>query len=382
MAVTVAIGGGTLRDAILLGRAVFWLEEWAYFWMSVMTGALTFFAWRHLPTGARSLWLKADISPRARELLQEVRSDEEAASRASARTSSRNDEKDEIESSIFEASNTTFRVLTAGSKDDGSDAVQRERKSGTTVRRRVSSRVSHVSADEFDEAVGLMKTEEEVENDLAGTAKSKNSQKKGRSESRSERRRSVSFSRAEQTSSRSALSAIPFRFLHERDEARVKRGATFRRTVLELEHGNSTEGPLLFWLDALGLGAFAVIGVMNGVKTRCHPSLCLVTAVCTACGGGVVRDVLCGLPAERRTRGRIFHAMKGWYAFCSLAGALVYLVLLLTLYEGRGGSSWGMPLRSLAGVATTMAMRVLADGRKLGLPSWSNGLRFTLEDSG
>ena len=40
-----AVGGGTLRDAIVLGKRPFWTEETEYIWMSVLTGIVTFFAW-------------------------------------------------------------------------------------------------------------------------------------------------------------------------------------------------------------------------------------------------------------------------------------------------------------------------------------------------
>lgn len=43
-----AVGGGTIRDAVLLAKQPFWTEETEYIWMTVLTGCLTFFTWPHV----------------------------------------------------------------------------------------------------------------------------------------------------------------------------------------------------------------------------------------------------------------------------------------------------------------------------------------------
>jgi uncharacterized membrane protein YeiH len=45
VAMVTAVGGGTIRDAILLARRPFWTSETEYIWMTVLTGMMTFFAW-------------------------------------------------------------------------------------------------------------------------------------------------------------------------------------------------------------------------------------------------------------------------------------------------------------------------------------------------
>merc|ERR1712224_133897 len=50
--------------------------------------------------------------------------------------------------------------------------------------------------------------------------------------------------------------------------------------------GNTFEGELLFWLDAIGVGAFAVGGARNAAAINCHPLICCIAGVMTACGGG------------------------------------------------------------------------------------------------
>lgn len=43
-----AVGGGTIRDAVLLAKRPFWTEETEYIWMTLLTGCLTFFTWPHV----------------------------------------------------------------------------------------------------------------------------------------------------------------------------------------------------------------------------------------------------------------------------------------------------------------------------------------------
>lgn len=62
------------------------------------------------------------------------------------------------------------------------------------------------------------------------------------------------------------------------------------------------EGALLWWGDALGVGAFAVIGAMNGVRLGVHPLLSVTCGMVTATFGGLTRDVICNLPQGEQGR--------------------------------------------------------------------------------
>ena len=55
---------------------------------------------------------------------------------------------------------------------------------------------------------------------------------------------------------------------------------------------------LLFWMDALGLGVFTVVGVQIAYEAVAEPTLFLLVfvAVVTGVGGGVLRDQLAGIP--------------------------------------------------------------------------------------
>ncbi|KAJ1438194.1 UPF0126 domain-containing protein [Ochromonadaceae sp. CCMP2298] len=46
------------------------------------------------------------------------------------------------------------------------------------------------------------------------------------------------------------------------------------------------DGPLLFWSDTLGLGAFCVIGAMAGVRNDLNPLLCVVIGLISSTFGG------------------------------------------------------------------------------------------------
>ena len=46
-----AVGGGTIRDAIILHKQAFWIEEEEYFFMACLAAFLTFFIWPNLPKG-------------------------------------------------------------------------------------------------------------------------------------------------------------------------------------------------------------------------------------------------------------------------------------------------------------------------------------------
>jgi uncharacterized membrane protein YeiH len=54
---------------------------------------------------------------------------------------------------------------------------------------------------------------------------------------------------------------------------------------------------LLLWLDALGLGAYGVLGAAKAEAAGVAPLICIVMGALTACFGGVVRDLLANQPS-------------------------------------------------------------------------------------
>ncbi|OQS00694.1 hypothetical protein THRCLA_05895 [Thraustotheca clavata] len=88
---------------------------------------------------------------------------------------------------------------------------------------------------------------------------------------------------------------------------------------LTLKSADGGEGTMMEWSDAVGVGTFAVIGAMNGIRAN---SPFLVSAICgmmTSTFGGLTRDTLLGRPV------RILHSYNDVYATVALSSACLYL---------------------------------------------------------
>lgn len=57
------------------------------------------------------------------------------------------------------------------------------------------------------------------------------------------------------------------------------------------------EGPLLEWADAIGLSVFAVVGTAKALALGVAPVPAFILGVITGCAGGIIRDVLAGVPS-------------------------------------------------------------------------------------
>lgn len=109
-------------------------------------------------------------------------------------------------------------------------------------------------------------------------------------------------------------------------------------------------------IDSLGVGAFCVIGAMNGVRAGMPGIVTIICGMSTATFGGVVRDVLC------RRQVRILHSTAEIYASTAAAGALAYV------FARRLGA--GVALRVGAGVGLAVALRAWAWSSGVRLPVW------------
>lgn len=91
---------------------------------------------------------------------------------------------------------------------------------------------------------------------------------------------------------------------------------------------------LLVWADALGLAAFAVVGAHIAVAAGASVVVAAFLGMVTACGGGVIRDlltqtrpmILCGeIYATAALLGATAYALLSRYAFTAeLAGLLAF----------------------------------------------------------
>ncbi|MBS0384948.1 MAG: trimeric intracellular cation channel family protein [Proteobacteria bacterium] len=98
----------------------------------------------------------------------------------------------------------------------------------------------------------------------------------------------------------------------------------------------------LIWLDALGLGAYAVIGAAKALALHVDPVVATAMGVLTACFGGVIRDVLAGQPSVLLKREISVSAAL-------LAAALFVLLTVLhtpPAWAGMTGAVAGFALRA------------------------------------
>ena len=124
---------------------------------------------------------------------------------------------------------------------------------------------------------------------------------------------------------------------------------------------NEEEGDFLWWGDAVGVGTFAVVGAMNACRMCVHPIFAVVCGVVTATFGGMIRDVVCGLP-KSTSRGRIFHSHSDIYGTTAAVGASSYMLLRYLKASIQS--------RICAGFIAAVGLRWLAKTFGIGLPSW------------
>jgi uncharacterized membrane protein YeiH len=91
-----------------------------------------------------------------------------------------------------------------------------------------------------------------------------------------------------------------------------------------LRHHIHRFNKLIAVLDALGLGAYGVVGVQKALNAELSPAAAILVGVVNAAGGGVLRDVLV------RDEPLIFKPGQ-FYALAALAGCLLFAFLTLQL---------------------------------------------------
>lgn len=116
---------------------------------------------------------------------------------------------------------------------------------------------------------------------------------------------------------------------------------------------NKLFNPLLLISDAIGLGAFTVLGIRYVQEQTDYTStvLLLFVGVVTGVGGGLIRDIFAGnVP---------YIFKKHVYATASIAGAVAYLLL-----QGTGNNE----LSTIISVALVVVLRLLAAHFEWNLP--------------
>ena len=112
--------------------------------------------------------------------------------------------------------------------------------------------------------------------------------------------------------------------------------------------------------DALGLGAFCVVGVKAAARRKLAPTLWVVSGLMTATFGGIIRDVICG------EQPRIMYPHRTLYALGPALGALTYTVL---------DNAQSLPLTNssitLISFMVAFVVRVLSFNKPWRMPHWN-----------
>jgi uncharacterized membrane protein YeiH len=110
----------------------------------------------------------------------------------------------------------------------------------------------------------------------------------------------------------------------------------------------------LDWFDAVGLAAYAVYGAGKALAFGIPPLPAAVMGVVTACMGGIIRDIVAGVPS-------IILRPELYVTAAALAsGSFVALTL----------AGLSAPLPALAGAVAGFTLRALAIARGLKLPAY------------
>ena len=112
--------------------------------------------------------------------------------------------------------------------------------------------------------------------------------------------------------------------------------------------------PALDWFDAVGLAAYAVYGAGKALAFGIPPLPAAMMGVVTACMGGIIRDVVAGVPSI------ILRPELYVTAAALAAGSFVALTL----------AQLAAPWPALAGAAAGFTLRALAIARGLSLPAY------------
>jgi uncharacterized membrane protein YeiH len=113
------------------------------------------------------------------------------------------------------------------------------------------------------------------------------------------------------------------------------------------------DGQLLEWADAAGLAAYSVFGTAKALAWGVPPVPALLMGVITGCVGGIIRDLLAGVPS-------IIVRPEIYVTAAALASGLFLLL----------SAGLGLPVAAGAGAAAGFALRGAAIRWSLALPAY------------
>lgn len=114
------------------------------------------------------------------------------------------------------------------------------------------------------------------------------------------------------------------------------------------------DGRLLEWADAVGLAAYSVFGTAKALAWGVPPVPALLMGVITGCVGGIIRDLLAGVPS-------IIVRPEIYVTAAALASAL----FLLLLWAGLA-----LPVAAVTGAVAGFMLRGAAIRWSLALPAY------------
>jgi uncharacterized membrane protein YeiH len=115
------------------------------------------------------------------------------------------------------------------------------------------------------------------------------------------------------------------------------------------------EGNLLEMLDAAGLAAFSVLGTAKAINYGVAPIPAVVLGIVTGCAGGIIRDVVAGVPS----------IIMRPEIYVTAAAASSVLTAVLVAIAAPEGITWGIA----AAAGFTLRMTAITLGLKL--PAYS-----------
>jgi uncharacterized membrane protein YeiH len=152
---------------------------------------------------------------------------------------------------------------------------------------------------------------------------------------------------------RDLMIGAPVFWVHDISQPLICLGAAL---VVYLTPGRWWSLRALDWLDAVGLAAFAVFGTAKAMNYGVHPFIAALMGVSTACVGGIIRDLLAGVPS-------ILLRPEIYVTAAALSAGLYALLVPFGLPTAIAGA-----VAALAG----FALRAIAIAKGLALPSYNS----------
>lgn len=115
------------------------------------------------------------------------------------------------------------------------------------------------------------------------------------------------------------------------------------------------EGKVLDWADAVGLAAYSVLGTAKALAYGVEPVPAVLMGVITGCVGGIIRDVLAGVPSILLrpeiyvTAAALSACLCGLGTVLGMPNAVVWGIAALAGFALRGAALlWGLNLPAYA----------------------------------